>query len=140
MTTPAAETAELHDRLKPGAVLAYTQFIMSRTRQDLQDLMRPLVLGDLTPDPADPLVAEVQNGGVVPITGPGGASIPVPPGTAVVANSTLVRVEIIPASSAAIIQNGAAVPVHSAADVNLVGSPGIATVSGNALQKVMLTT
>src|SRR4051812_39182266 len=65
MTTAVAETTELHDTLKPGALLAYSQYILSRTRADLQGLMKPMVLADLTPDPTDPLVADVANGASV---------------------------------------------------------------------------
>jgi hypothetical protein len=140
MTTPADEAAELHAQLKPSAVLAYSQYILSRTRADLQDLMKPLVEGDLTSDPDDPLTTMVSNGDLIAVQAQDGSAFALTPAMAIVADAVLTAVKLPGSSSTAMVRNGDVVAVGDFISGSpIAGSPALINVVAGILQDVRLT-
>jgi hypothetical protein len=140
MTTPADEAAELHAQLKPSAVLAYSQYILSRTRADLQDLMKPLVEGDLTSDPDDPLTTMVSNGDLIAVQAQDGSTFALTPAMAIVADAVLTAVKLPGSSSTVMVRNGDIVAVGDfISGTPIAGSPGMVNVAAGILQDVRLT-
>lgn len=135
MTTPTEDATMRYNALKPLAVAAAHDYIMTRTPAPLQDIMSGLIDADLNPPP-DPTVATIHNGGTVVIRQTDGSNAN---GTAAVASGTLTSVTQPTTPTKAMIANGANIVVHNAADANQAGSPGVATVAGGALTKVNLT-
>jgi hypothetical protein len=136
------ELDERWDQLLAEADAAWLAYMQQRTPKDLQPHLAWYVeqhQAPVEPPPPDPNVATVMNGASIAIRGPGNTMIPVTPGTAFVSNSLLDRVEVSPASSAALITNGTSVNVIDAASVPVAGSPGAANVSAGAVQSVRLT-
>jgi hypothetical protein len=138
MTTPQQEVDDMYAKLKPGAVTAAQQYIMSRTPSPLGSLMAAKIAADLDPPP-DPMIAEVHNGDLIPIQNSVGGAYPVTPAVAIVTGGSLTAARLPASASTVLVQNGGACNVVNQANAAVSGSPGTITVTAGVLTNVKLS-
>ena len=97
------QAEKLYAELKPAAVNAYTDSLLSQTPPALQDEMRTIAAADLTGGGGPPLTGSqviLNNGDQVAVISDGGFPAPGEPGTASVINGTLQGVQLQPIAGA----------------------------------------